>query len=134
MFGDGGCQGAARAGCSAMEGVPGAKCNSKAGESSHLTNKEPGCTAASQGQDWLGDSGQDQTQSSGHPAGPQRRGRSEAKPGCQVSEFRSGTDLRRCDTVQTELLHGCTVAQARASAKTRLKSGSQGKGEAGPRY
>jgi len=58
----------------------------------------------------------------------------QAKPGRQVSESRSGPDSRRCKTVQTELLHGCTVPQATASAKPRLKSGSEGKGEAGPRY
>jgi len=58
----------------------------------------------------------------------------QAKPERQVSESRSGPDSWRCKTVQTELLHGCTVPEATASAKPRLKSGSEGKGEAGPRY
>lgn len=51
MFRGGGCQGAARFGCFATEGVPETKHNTKAGESSHFNNKEPGCGAATQGQD-----------------------------------------------------------------------------------
>lgn len=48
-----GCQEAARVDCSATD-VPGAEQTTEAGESSHLTNQEPGCRVASQRQDWVG--------------------------------------------------------------------------------
>lgn len=62
----------------------------------------------------------------GHPAGLQWQGRSEAKPGCQVSKFGWGPDPWRCELVRTELPPSCPVAQVRAGTKPQVKSGSRG--------
>lgn len=134
VWGWGGCQGAARASCSSMEDVLGAKHNTKLVKAVTSPTRSQDVERQARVKTGLRDSGQGQTQSSGDPAGPQWWGRSEAKPGCQVGKSRLGPDSRRCETVQTELLHSCTGAQARAIAKPQLESGSEGKGEAGPHY